>query len=85
MGGLGGVGLISGGTFGWFTVEPWTDLVESKELGWCLDCLGNKLVVWMVRVWFGGSIRLAWMVFGWFVIVSGLGRYWAHLGGKWVF
>ena len=34
-------------------------------------------------VW--GSIRLAWMVFGWFVMVSGLGWYWARLGGKWVF
>ena len=34
-------------------------------------------------VW--GSIRLAWMVLGWFVMVSGLGWYWAPLGGKWVF
>ena len=34
-----------------------------------------------------GSIRLAWMVLGWFVMVSGLGwyMYWARLGGKWVF
>ena len=33
MGGLqlGGVGLILGGTFGWFTVVPGTGLVESKE------------------------------------------------------
>ena len=53
MGGLGGVGLISGGTFGWFTVVPGTGLVESKELGWYLDGLGNKLVVWVVSVWFG--------------------------------
>ena len=28
---LGGVGLILGGTFGWFTVVPGADLVESKE------------------------------------------------------
>ena len=34
-------------------------------------------------VW--GSIRLAWMVLGWFVMVSGLGWYWARLGGKLVF
>ena len=27
-----------------------------------------------------GSIRLAWMVLGWIVMVSGLGWYWAHLG-----
>ena len=53
MGGLGGVGLILGGTFGWFTVVPGTGLVESKELGWYLDDLGNKLVVWVVSVWFG--------------------------------
>ena len=26
--------------------------MESKELGWYLDCLGNKLVVWVVSVWF---------------------------------
>ena len=53
MGCLGGIGLILGGTFGWFTVVPWTGLVESKALGWYLDCLGNKLVVWVVSVWFG--------------------------------
>ena len=46
MGGLGGVGLILGGIFGWFTVVPGTGLVESKESGWYLDGLGNKLVVW---------------------------------------
>ena len=32
---------------------PETGLVESKELGWYLDGLGNKLVVWVVNVWFG--------------------------------
>ena len=53
MVGLGGVGLILGGTFGWFTVEPGTALGESKELGWYLDGLGNKLMVWVVSVWFG--------------------------------
>ena len=53
MGGLGGVGLILGGTFGWFTVVLGTGLVESKELGWHLDGSGNKLVVWVVSVWFG--------------------------------
>ena len=31
MVGLGGVGLILGGTFGWCTVVPGTGLVESKE------------------------------------------------------
>ena len=31
MCGLGGVGLILGGKFGWFTVVPRTGLVESKE------------------------------------------------------
>ena len=37
--------------------------------------LGGKCVVW-------GSIRLAWVVLGWFVMVNGLvlGRF----GGKWV-
>ena len=50
---FGGIGLILGGTFGWFTVVPWTGLMESKELGWYLDGLGNKLVVWVVSVWFG--------------------------------
>ena len=50
MGGLGGVGLILGGKFGWFTVVPWTGLEESKELGWYLDCVGNKLVVLVVSV-----------------------------------
>ena len=34
MGALGGVGLILGGTFGWFMVVPGAGLVESKELGW---------------------------------------------------
>ena len=53
MGGLGGVGLILGGTFGLFTVVPGTGLVESKELGWYLVGLGNKFVVWVVSVWFG--------------------------------
>ena len=53
MGGLGGVGLILGGTFGWFTVVPGTGLVESKELGWYWDCFGSKLVVGVVSVWFG--------------------------------
>ena len=53
MGGLGGVGLILGGTFGWFMLVPGYGLVESKELGWYLDSLGNKLVVWVVSVWFG--------------------------------
>ena len=33
MDGLGGLWLILGGTFGWFTVVPGTGLVESKELG----------------------------------------------------
>ena len=28
----GGVGLVMGGPFGWFTVVPVTDLVESKGL-----------------------------------------------------
>ena len=42
-----------GGTFGWFTVVPGTGLVESKELGWYLDGLGNKFVVWVVSVSFG--------------------------------
>ena len=47
-------------------------------------------MVWVTSWWFGwcvvwGSIRLAWMVLGWFVMVSGLGWYWARLGGKWVF
>ena len=28
-------------------------LVESKELGWYLDGLDNKLVVWVVSMWFG--------------------------------
>ena len=32
-----------------------------------------------------GSIRLAWMVLSCFVMVSGLGWYWARLDGKWVF
>ena len=40
---FGGVWLILGGTFGWFTLVPGTGLVESKELGWYLDGLGNKL------------------------------------------
>ena len=80
MGGLGGVGLILGGTFGWFTVVSGTGLVEIKELRWYLEVggLGGTCVVW-------GSIRLAWMVLGWFVMVSGLGWYWARSGGKWVF
>ena len=39
--------------------------------------LGGKCVVW-------GSIRLAWVVFDWFVMVNGLGWYWAGFGGKWV-
>ena len=42
---------------------PGTGLVESKELGWYLDGLGNKLVVWVVSVWFGvvlGKRRLYW-------------------------
>ena len=56
MGGLGCVGLILGGTFGWFTVVPGTGLVESKKLGWYLDGLGNKLVVWVVSVWFGSVL-----------------------------
>ena len=64
MGGLGCVGLILGGTFGWFKVVPWTGLVESKELGWYLDC--NKLVVWVVSVWFG-------------VVLSYRGWHWAGL------
>ena len=53
MGGLYGVGLILGGTFGWFTLVPGTGLVESKELGWYMGGLGNKLVVWVVSVLFG--------------------------------
>ena len=53
MGGLGGVGLILGGTVGWFTLATGTVLVESKAVEWYLDGLGNKLVVWVVSVWFG--------------------------------
>ena len=34
--GWGGIGLVLGGTFGWFTVEPGAGLVESKGLGWYL-------------------------------------------------
>ena len=49
----GGVGLVLGGTFGWFTVVPGTGLVESKGLGWHWVGLGNKWVVWVVSVWFG--------------------------------
>ena len=41
---------------GWFTVVPGTGLVESKELGWYLGGLGNKLVVWVVSVWFGVAL-----------------------------
>ena len=66
MGGLGGVGLILGGTFGWFTVVPGTCLMESKELGWYLDGLGNKLMLWVVSVWFG-------------VVLGYFGLYWAGL------
>ena len=42
-----------GGTFSWFTVVHGTVLLESKELGWYLDGLGTKLVVWVVSEWFG--------------------------------
>ena len=28
------------------------------------------------------SIRLAWVVLGWFVMVNSLGWYWAGFGGK---
>ena len=31
---------------------PGIGLAESKKLGWYLDGLGNKLVVWVVSVWF---------------------------------
>ena len=37
--------------------------------------LGGKCVVW-------GSIRLALVVFDWFVMVNGLGWYWTGFGGK---
>ena len=53
MGGLGGVELVLGGTFGWFTVVPGTGLVKSKGLGWYWVGLGNKWVVLVVSVWFG--------------------------------
>ena len=68
--GLGGIGLVMfarwwvwwrWADFGWciwlVSVVPWTGLVESKELRWYLDCLGNKLGVWVVSVWF-------WVVLG---------------------
>ena len=64
MGGLGGVGLILGGTFGWFTLVPGYGLVESKELGWYLDCLGNKLV------W--GGTGPVWVVSRCFEEISGI-------------
>ena len=44
-------------------------------LGWfgeLVGGLGGKFVVW-------GSIRLAWVVLGWFVMVNGLGWYWVGL------
>ena len=37
-----GIGLVLGGTFGWFTVVPGTGLVESTGLGWHWVGLGNK-------------------------------------------
>ena len=48
----GGVGLVLGGTFGWFTVVPGTGLMESKGLGWYWVGLGNKWVVWVVQSYY---------------------------------
>ena len=42
--------------------------------GYQVGGLGGKCVVW-------GSIRLAWMILGWFVMVSGFGWYWVRLAG----
>ena len=50
--GLGWVGWMGWGRAGKGRLD-WTGLVESKEIGWYLDGLGNKLVVWVVGVWFG--------------------------------
>ena len=41
-----------------------------------MGSLGGKCVV-------RGSIWLAWVILGWFVVLKGLGWYWAGFRGKW--
>ena len=55
-----------GVALGWFWVVLLAGLMESKGLGWYWVGLGGKCVVW-------DSTRLVWVVFGWFVMVNGLG------------
>ena len=42
-----------------------------------MSSLGGTCVVW-------GSIWLAWVILGWFVVLNGLGLYWAGFRGKWM-